>query len=194
MAGAKPQNPSSLLIAVNAACMHQFIVLTVLGSYSRRLPETLSKMLRDCGGNITDCRMARLGGEFSALVMVSGNWDVIAKIEDLLPKMERELGVRILCGRTEQRRPGEGMPYAIDVVCSDRPGVVHDISRFMSEHDMEIQDMYTTTYQPLQSGTTMFSLHMTVSIPVDASISALRGEFLDFCDRLNLDAIMEPAK
>jgi len=72
--------------------------------------------------------------------------------------------------------------------------VVHDISRFMSEHDMEIQDMYTTTYQPLQSGTTMFSLHMTVSIPVDASISALRGEFLDFCDRLNLDAIMEPAK
>lgn len=174
--------------------MHQYIVLTVLGDYSRRLAERLSRWLRDCGGNITECRMARMGGQFTALILVSGNWDAIAKIEDMLPRLERDLEVSIQCRRTEQQPPAPGMPYAIDVVCSDRAGVVHDISRFMSEHGMEIQDLYTTTYQPVQSGTTMFSLHMTVSVPVDASISALRGEFLDFCDRLNLDAIMEPAK
>lgn len=174
--------------------MHQYIVLTVLGDYSGRLAERLSRLLRDCGGSITDCRMARLGGEFTALVMVSGSWDTIAKIEDMLPRLEKELGVGIQCRRTQQQQPAPGMPYAIDVVCSDRAGVVHDISRFMSEHGMEIQDLYTTTYLPVQSGTVMFSLHMTVNVPVDASISALRGEFLDFCDRLNLDAIMEPAK
>ena len=174
--------------------MHQYIVITVLGAYSQRLAEKLGKMLKDCGGNITDCRISRLGNEFAALMMISGSWDTIAKIEDMLPRLEKELVINIQCQRTQERRPGIGMPYAIDVVCSDRPGVVHDITRFMAEHGMDIQDLYTTTYQPAQSGTTMFSLHMTVSIPVETSISALRGEFLDFCDRLNLDAIMEPAK
>jgi len=174
--------------------MNQYLVLTVLGGYSQDLAEQLCKALRDSGANITDCRMARLGDEFAALLMVSGGWDSIAKLEDQLPRLEEELGVNIQCRRTRERQPAGGMPYAIDVVCSDRAGVVHDIARFVSEHDLDIQDLYTTTYQPAQSGTTMFSLHMTVGVPVDVSISVLRGEFLDFCDRLNLDAIMEPAK
>ena len=40
----------------------------------------------------------------------------------------------------------------------------------------------------------MFSLHMTISVPTDISIAAMRNEFMDFCDQLNLDAIMEPVK
>jgi glycine cleavage system transcriptional repressor len=40
----------------------------------------------------------------------------------------------------------------------------------------------------------MFSLHMTISVPSNTSIAALRGEFMEFCDRLNLDSIMEPVK
>jgi len=175
--------------------MHQYLVLTVLGAYSRQAPARLSKAIRDSGGSITDSRMVRLGNEFSMLLMVSGSWDSIAKMEDSLPRLEKELDMRIHCNRTQKRPTSEtGMPYAIDVVCSDRPGVVHDISRFMFEHEIEIQDLYTSTYQPGQSSTTMFSLHMTVNVPTDTSISALRGEFMDFCDRLNLDAIMEPAK
>jgi glycine cleavage system transcriptional repressor len=40
----------------------------------------------------------------------------------------------------------------------------------------------------------MFSLHMTISVPTNLYIAGLRGEFMDFCDHLNLDAIMEPVK
>ena len=40
----------------------------------------------------------------------------------------------------------------------------------------------------------MFSLHMTVAVPGDHSIAALRGEFMDFCDALNLDAMLAPVK
>jgi glycine cleavage system transcriptional repressor len=40
----------------------------------------------------------------------------------------------------------------------------------------------------------MFSVQITVNIPGNLQISALRDEFMDFCDHLNLDAIMEPVK
>jgi glycine cleavage system transcriptional repressor len=40
----------------------------------------------------------------------------------------------------------------------------------------------------------MFSVHLTVDIPADIQIATLREEFMDFCDQLNLDAIIEPLK
>jgi len=37
-------------------------------------------------------------------------------------------------------------------------------------------------------------VHMTLDVPADTHIAGLREEFLDFCDRLNLDAVIEPVK
>jgi glycine cleavage system transcriptional repressor len=35
---------------------------------------------------------------------------------------------------------------------------------------------------------------MSVDIPANTQISALREEFMEFCDQLNLDAVIEPVK
>ena len=40
----------------------------------------------------------------------------------------------------------------------------------------------------------MFAVHIAVDIPADMQIAALREEFMDFCDQLNLDAVIEPIK
>jgi glycine cleavage system transcriptional repressor len=40
----------------------------------------------------------------------------------------------------------------------------------------------------------MFSVHMTVGIPSEMHIAGLREEFMDYCDALNLDAVLEPLK
>jgi glycine cleavage system transcriptional repressor len=40
----------------------------------------------------------------------------------------------------------------------------------------------------------MFSVQITVGIPADTHISTLRGDFLDYCDDLNLDATFEPSR
>jgi glycine cleavage system transcriptional repressor len=54
--------------------------------------------------------------------------------------------------------------------------------------------MATSSYAAAHTGTPMFSVHLTVDIPASQQISALRDEFMDFCDQLNLDAVMEPVK
>jgi glycine cleavage system transcriptional repressor len=35
---------------------------------------------------------------------------------------------------------------------------------------------------------------MTVAVPADTHIARLREEFLDFCDEMNLDAVIEPVR
>ena len=76
----------------------------------------------------------------------------------------------------------------------DHPGIVHDVANFFSTRKINIEDLYTGSYQAPHTGTPMFSLHMTVGVPGDVSIAALRGEFMDFCDALNLDAMLAPVK
>jgi glycine cleavage system transcriptional repressor len=40
----------------------------------------------------------------------------------------------------------------------------------------------------------MFSAQITIGISSTLHIAALRDDFLEFCDGLNLDAIMDPMK
>lgn len=175
--------------------MLQHLVLVALGKNSPRLVEELTKAILDCSCSISDSRISMLGSECSILMKISGTWDAVAKFEDSLPNLARRLGLSINSNRTQSLKSATGlMPYAIDAVCSDRLGVVHDIASFMANNDLQIQDLYTNTYQAANTGTQMFSVHMTINIPGDTSISVVRNDFMDFCDRLNLDAIMEPVK
>jgi glycine cleavage system transcriptional repressor len=40
----------------------------------------------------------------------------------------------------------------------------------------------------------MFSVQMSINIPASVHISVLREEFMDFCEQLNVGAIVEPVK
>src|SRR5690606_9138002 len=80
--------------------MQQFLVFTALGENSPKLIEQISRVVRDCGCSITDSRMAVLGSELALTMMVSGTWDAIAKMEDHLPRLEKELGMAMRWKRT----------------------------------------------------------------------------------------------
>ena len=171
------------------------LVVAALGRDHPGLVKDLSQTILDCGCNISDSRMTVLGSEFALIMLLSGTWNAIAKIEDLLPRLQDKLGLTISSRRTESRTGvSHIVPYAVEVVAMDHPGIVHDIANFFAERNINVEDLYTTSYQAPHTGAPMFSLHMTVAVPGDMSLAALRGEFMDFCDALNLDAMLAPVK
>jgi len=82
----------------------------------------------------------------------------------------------------------------VDVVALDHPGIVYRLAEFFSSRDINIEELSTATYAAAHTGTPMFSVHMTVNVPASMHIASLREEFMDFCDELNLDAVLEPVK
>jgi glycine cleavage system transcriptional repressor len=86
------------------------------------------------------------------------------------------------------------MPYLVEVVALDHPGIVNSLANFFSDHHINIEDLDTGTYAAPHTGTQMFSVQMTIAIPAEMHIAALRDEFMDFCDTMNLDAVLEPMK
>ena len=175
--------------------METYLVISALGKDHPGIVSELSQVILDCGGSINDSRMATLGGEFAVVVLVSGNWNAIAKIESALPRVAEKLDLTIQSKRTEPRDNTQNLiPYGVEVVSMDHPGIVRDVANFFAKRDINIEDLYTGTYLAPHTGTPMFSLHMTVGVPADAAIATLRGEFMDFCDDLNLDAMLAPVK
>jgi glycine cleavage system transcriptional repressor len=175
--------------------MQKYLAVSALIDNSSEIIRTFSKLPESSGCNIVDSQFKVLGHKLSLMLFLSGNWDAIAKIESMLAKLEQQHQIKILSERTEvESLQGDAMPYAVDVVGIDKAGVIFDIAKFMSSNELAIQEMASSTYEASQTAAKMFSLHMLVNIPLDTSISAIRGDFIDFCDRLNLDAIMEPVK
>jgi glycine cleavage system transcriptional repressor len=175
--------------------MSHYLVISALGQDRPGLVAELSDFILTSGCNIEDSRMSILGGEFALIMMVSGAWNNIAKLESQLIHVQEKLNMVITGRRTEGRHlTKEEIPYNIEVVALDHPGIVKKITGFFSERNINIHDMYTTSHRAAHTGSPMFSLSMTVEIPAATHISSLRDQFMEFCDELNLDAILEPIK
>jgi len=175
--------------------METYLVVSALGKDQPGTLKALTRLVLDCGCRINDSRMAVLGSEFAAIMLLSGHWNAVAKLESGLPRVARTLGLAVQSKRTESRPAAASIiPYGVEVVSIDQPSVVHDIADFFASHNLNIEDLYTSTYQAPHTGAPMFSLHMTVGVPSDTAIAALRGEFMDFCDERNLDAVLAPVK
>ena len=171
------------------------LVISALGKDRPGIVNQLSKAIYELDCNVSDSRMTVLGGEFAILLMVEGPWNLLAKLEDQVPELQDRMDLTIITRRTEERAANANLlPYGVDVVSLDHPGIVYSLASFFSDKNINIEDMTTSSYAAAHTGTPMFSVRMSIGIPADIHIAALRDEFMDFCDSMNIDAVLEPIK
>ena len=175
--------------------MDNYLVISALGKDRPGIVDKLSLAILDAGCSVFDSRMTVLGGEFAIIMLVSGKWNELVKLEDQLPTLESRLELNLNSRRTDAEPSHQDLiTYTVEVVAIDHPGIVHQIAGFFSKRSINIRELYTNRYAAAHTGTPMFSLNMTVDIPTSVRIAPLREEFLDFCDDLNMDAVIEPVK
>lgn len=139
--------------------------------------------------------MTTLGSEFAMLLLVSGNWHTLSRLEQGLDKLCADGDLQISIKKTDAK-PAEKdrMPYAVDIVALDHEGIVFNLANFFTSRDIEIADVATRSYAAAHTGAPMFAVQMAINVPSKLQVSQLREEFHELCDQLNLDAILEPVK
>lgn len=186
-----------------ALCQHSaecvfvknYLVISALGENRPGLVNELTRAILDSDCSILNSRMMALGSELAVLLLVQGNWNTLAKLEVQLKRLEQPLGITIVCKRTEERkRQGNVLPYAVEVIALNHPGLVHRLVNFFTTRSISIEELASHSYNAPHTGTPMFSVTIAIGIPADMHIAMLREEFMDFCDEHNLDAMMEPIK
>lgn len=175
--------------------MKQLMVISAVGKDHAGMVKELTQAVLECGGNILESRMSALGAEFAMMLLVEGNWHSLAKLETDLPRLGVAQDLTLTVRRTATpQASGDLLPYAIDVVCLDQAGIVFNLSSFFAKRNIDIAELTTRSYAAAHTGAPMFSVQMVVNIPAKLQLATLREDFMEFCDQLNLDAIIEPIK
>lgn len=155
----------------------------------------IARRINDSGCNLEDARLSTLGQDVIVSARAAGSWDAIAKLEAMLARMERDGDLKLFFSRTEIKTGYSNLlPYIVEVVSADKPGILFQLSEFFDAQGISMESLACTRYQAIQTGAQMFTAQLTVGIPADMHIATLRDDFLEFCDQLNLDAIMDPMK
>ncbi|MGH8125685.1 MAG: glycine cleavage system protein R [Rhodanobacteraceae bacterium] len=173
---------------------HQLLIQAVAPATNSPLL-VLSRRIADAGCNLAESRVATVGADVSVLLLARGAWDAIAKLETALGRIGRNENLHLLSYRTQARdQQSHMLPYIVEVVASDKPGVLVELVDFFNHRKISIEQMSSMRYQAMQTGADMFQAQITVGIPADTRIAELRDEFMELCDSLNLDAIIDPVK
>ncbi|WP_407352200.1 glycine cleavage system protein R [Luteimonas sp. R10] len=156
---------------------------------------TVSRRIADSGCNLVDARLSTVGRDVSVTALATGSWDAVAKLEAMLTRLDREEGLKLIWYRTGAKPVQSNLlPYVVEVVAADKPGILFQLADFFDRQGITIESLHSSRYRAMQTGADMFSAQVTIGVPADMHIAALRDDFLEFCDHLNLDAIMDPMK
>ena len=190
-----PEVAAPIDSAPRPAANENYLLINAFAPAARPPLVAIAKRVADAGCNIAETRVATVGNEVGALALAQGSWDAIAKLETALARLERDEGLRLTHFRTGPKPAQTNLlPYVIEVVAADKPGILFQLAEFFQEHGISVEQLQSMRYRAMQTGADMFSAQITIGIPANTHIAALRDDFLEFCDGQNLDAIMDPVK
>jgi glycine cleavage system transcriptional repressor len=171
------------------------LAITALGNNHPRFLAEILPAIRACKCNLIEIRSTRLSRSVAAYLLIQGNWNQIAKIESMLDSMQKRLEIKIHAIRPDPNgKMKESMPYSLETISMDRENIVESIITFLFDKGIDIEEVSGSSYQTPYVQTSVFSTKFILLIPPDIHLLSLREEFLEFCDHLNIDAILEPIK
>jgi glycine cleavage system transcriptional repressor len=167
----------------------EYLVVTTVGPDRRGTVETITEIMLSHQANIEESRMARLGGEFAVIMLLSLPGE---KEEDLLTGLDglKERGLTIITRRTNLSRLEifQGfVPYEISVVGADHEGIVHSVAHYLASEQIQVEAMDTHITRAPTTGTPIFSMYATVQAPPDLTLYQLRHKLTEVGDELGVD-------
>ncbi len=171
------------------------LTITALGKLHTHFIAEILPIIRDCKCNVVEIRSSRLGQSTASYLLIQGNWNQIAKVESALDLIQKRMEIKIHTLRTEPKEKGkESVPYTLETISLDKESIIESITTFLLGRDIEIEEIMGSSYLAPYAQTPVFSTKLIILIPPQLHLLSLREEFLDFCDHLNIDAILEPIK
>ena len=179
--------------------MSQELVVTAVGPDRPGIASEFSGHVHACGANLADSRMVNLRGHFAVLALGEGNADVLEALRKRLDEAAPRLGLTIEFSSATKapyslkapRR--EGVPFRLKTYSMDQPGIVHKITSFLHEQEINVEELETRLESAPFMGTPVFNLEILMTVPRTTSVRNLRRALEELGDSLNCDVHLDPA-
>jgi len=162
------------------------LVITVIGKDRPGLVESVSAVVEDHGGSWVESRMSRLAGEFAGILRVSVP---AAKADGLARGLEglEASGLRVVVERGVEDDTEEGHAIVLELIGSDRPGIVHKISEALAARGVNVDELNTECDGAPWSGGTLFKAMARLRAPKSLDLDRLRDSLEAIASDLMVD-------
>jgi glycine cleavage system transcriptional repressor len=169
--------------------MQTNFVLTLTGPDRIGIVDEVTGLLLERGGNVETSRMARLGGEFAVLMLVSMPAEQFSGLERGLEGLTTE-GYKVTTSRV-RRSYAEAhigwLPYQIEVRGADHEGIIHEVAHYLSERGISIESVESASTPAPTSGVPLFAMTAQVVVPPGLSDEGWEAGLEEIGGRMNLD-------
>jgi glycine cleavage system transcriptional repressor len=171
------------------------LTLTILSQENQEFVSDILSAIANCECHVQELRSSRLGQAVACYLLVDGNWNHIAKLENMLDGLQNKQNILIQTLRPNSPDKNiEAIPYGLEIIAADRPGCPADLIHFFLERHITIAEMSISSCPAPYVTNPVLSAKFILLIPQNTHLMTFRDDFLDFCDQLNIDVIIEPLK
>jgi glycine cleavage system regulatory protein len=170
------------------------LVMTVIGADRPGLVQLVAARVAEHGGNWLESRMCRLGGQFAGILRVEVAFERRDELVGALQTLEAD-GLRVIIHADaggELSAPA-GSLAVIDLVGQDRPGILRSVSAVFAAHGVNVEELASERVSAPMGGGTLFQARVTVFIPANVNVSAIRADLERIAVDLMVDLKIEPA-
>ena len=172
--------------------MRTSLVLTVIGADRPGIVEQLSDQVLAARANWEESHMARLAGKFAGLLRVSVDADQADRLAAGLRAISSS-DLTIVVERSGDVDLGRFRTLTLEIVGSDRPGIVRDISHALARQGVNIEEIETEVTSAAMSGETLFRAHARVRLPETRTVGEIRDILEALADNLMVDLAFDDA-
>ncbi|MEK6753006.1 MAG: ACT domain-containing protein [Chloroflexota bacterium] len=167
--------------------MPKNIVLTLTGKDKIGLVDRVTSLMVTRSGNVESSRMARLGGEFAMLMLVTVSDKEFPNLDQDLQQLRGE-GYQVTLLQTEDvaKKYAGWLPYEIEVTGADHEGIIHEISHHLATQGINIENMDTNSTPAPMSGTPLFTMKGVILIPPKLNFHEWSDALEEIGDKLNV--------
>lgn len=173
--------------------MKRYFALSAIGKDRPGIVAEVSGLIYECGGNLEDSSMTRLGEQFALLILLSGSGEEFQyRLSTGVKRLEWEKHLSIFLTPVESF---EGKPIAkeptelfeLSTTGLDRMGIVYRVSGLLANYGINIADMHTKATPSPESGTPLFTMKIILEVPTKISPQDLLEKLNRLGEELAID-------
>ncbi len=175
--------------------MPKDFVVTFVARDRPGLVDIMSEVVTAHDGNWLESRMAHLAEKFAGIVRVQAPDDKAEAMADALAGLSNH-GFRVTVeeARASSEPAPDGQMLSLEILGPDQPGIVHEISHCLAQHNVSVEELETSLEDAPFAGGKLFRAALSLRLPSGLSEDVLADALEEIGSAVMVDVTFGEAK
>lgn len=148
--------------------------------------ERIASCVANHGGNWLESRMTHMAGQFAGVLRIDVPAEAQAELRNALQALASQ-GIRVQFAETGAEPAAQGKSVSMELVGNDRPGIVRDVTRLLTEQGVNVEQLLTDVEPAPMSSEILFRARALLGLPLGLSLDALQERLETLADELMVE-------